>query len=347
MEQATETTVCTGLPADTYDRYVLGLLDGQERAHVDKQVEQQCPACISGVQRSMNLWLVFANTMEQAEPAADFRARLVRIAELSNKVLTVPKRHRSLREPTILISSLVIIGLVLATLLVFTFLAGAQSSRSDAQRAANELARLQRESAENLVNLQQEREINKNLIGKRQAPNETALREQKLEQQLLKTQADLQLAQESIKRDSQRTTENSTIVTALANPGVKLLTFKTTEGATSPAYAFVIENSKVVFVASKLPAPSDAQHQYQLWLVRKDEPKFVSAGVFMSSEDKPVVVTYDQDKEVITSLIGILVTEEPLSGSNTPSTVRVLETPGVSAVATPPAPPPAEKEKEN
>lgn len=334
MDQAsTESTTCTGFPADTYDRYVLGLLDSQERASVDQQIERQCPACISGVQRSMNLWLVFANTMDHVEPAADFRARLVRIAELSNRVLTVPKRHRGVREPAILISSLVVISLILGTLLVFTWIAGRQSSISDAERATNELARIQNESAANLVELEQQKLINNTLQSQHQPPALLADKQQKLEDQLRKAQAEAQQYKDVIQRDSQRTTENSTLVTALASPGVKLLTFKTSEGATSTAYAFVVENSKVIFVASNLPAPTG---QYQLWLVRKEDPKFVSAGIFSSSDDKPVVVTYDQDKEVITSLVGLLVTEEPTNGSSTPLGTRVLETPGVSAISTPP-----------
>ena len=136
----TEVVACSGYPADTYDRYVLGLLNPDERFQLDRRIEQKCPDCISGVQRSMNLWLVFANSLEQTEPAADFRARLVRIAELSNRVLTVPKRHRRVREPAILISSLVVICLILVTLLIFTYIAGRQSARMDSERTTNQFA---------------------------------------------------------------------------------------------------------------------------------------------------------------------------------------------------------------
>ena len=45
----------------------------------------------------MNLWLVFAETLENAEPSEDFRGRIVRIAELSRKVLTFPK-NSAVRE---------------------------------------------------------------------------------------------------------------------------------------------------------------------------------------------------------------------------------------------------------
>lgn len=330
MDQAsTESTTCTGLPSDTYDRYVLGLLDSQERAIVEQQIEQGCPACTSGVQRSMNLWLVFANTLEHVEPAADFRARLVRIAELSNRVLTVPKRYRGVREPAILISSLIVICLILAALLIFTWLAGQQSSQLDAQRATNELGRMQHESAQNYVELHAQLEKNRLLESKQRSSGAALDIQQKLEDQLTKAQAEVQQYRNILQRDSQRTIDNSALVTALSSPGVKLMRFKNAEGAAATACAFVIENSKVIFVASNLAAPSE-EHRYQLWLVRKEEPKFVSAGVFSTSEDKSVVVTYDEDKEVISGVAGILVTEEPVNGNASPSGTKIMET-----VATP------------
>jgi hypothetical protein len=73
--------------------------------------------------------------------------------------------------------------------------------------------------------------------------------------------------------------------------------------------------------------------------VRKDEPRFVSAGVFSVTDERPVVVTYDQDKDAISSLAGLLVTEEEIKGNySTPSAARVLETPGAAAAAAVAAP---------
>ena len=57
---------CAGFTSDTYDRYVLGLLEEPDRSQLESQIQQQCPACLTGVQRSMNLWLVFAETLENA-----------------------------------------------------------------------------------------------------------------------------------------------------------------------------------------------------------------------------------------------------------------------------------------
>src|SRR3954449_11477445 len=98
---------CAGLPADAYDRYVLGLLDEPERSQLEADIQAQCPACLHGVQRSMNLWLVFASTLEKEDLSADFRARLARIAELSRKVLTLPKSSKLQGRVTVLTSTMI------------------------------------------------------------------------------------------------------------------------------------------------------------------------------------------------------------------------------------------------
>jgi hypothetical protein len=160
--------------------------------------------------------------------------------------------------------------------------------------------------------------------------------------QIQQYQAQLQTYENSVKRDKERTENNSTLVNALETPGVKLLTFKPVEGVSSAAYAsvtayaFVIENSKVLFVASKMPAPPE-QRQFQLWLVRKSDHHFVSLGVFTPRPDSPAVVTYEE-KGIIGDLGGLLVTEEQSTGGTDPSDNKVLETPAASAPAVPPTP---------
>jgi len=336
---------CAGFAADTYDRYVLGLLDSAERRNVDRELEQQCPACVAGIQRSINLWLVFAGSLQQVEPAADFRARLIRIAELSNRVLTVPKRYK--RKPAILASSLVVIGLVLAMLLLFTFLAGKQSAQLDIQSLKTEIANLHSESDENQAKLQEESgRRNKEAQARLSHPAPPGAprqnQEDLLRAQIQQYQAQLQALNDSMDRDRERNSNNSTLVSALENPGVKLLTFKIAEGPSSAAYAgvtayaFVIENAKVLFVASKMPPPQDS-HQYQLWLLRKSDHHFVSLGLFTAQSEVPAVVTYD-DKETIADMAGLLVTDEPADGSKEPSDTMVLETPGAAGI---PAPAPA------
>jgi anti-sigma-K factor RskA len=348
LEQlSSESNACAGFPADTYDRYVLGLLDSAERASVEKELQQQCPACIAGVQRSVNLWLVFAGSLAQVEPSADFRARLIRIAELSNRILTVPKHYR--RKPVILFSSLVVIGIVLGVLLVFTFLAGKQSSNLDFQSLKSQLANVHSEADESQRQLEEESERNKAFQAQlNQHPNSSGSLKQVQDElvkalaQIQRDQAELRTLNDSVERDKQRANENSTLVTALQNPGARMLTFKVADGsaaaayATVSAYAFVIENSRILFVASKMP-PLPDQHVYQLWMIRKSDHHFVSLGVFSSKADVPAVVTYeDSNRETIPDLASLTVTDEAAStGSADPSDTRVIETPGAAAVPTP------------
>jgi|GEM_PF-2075516 len=321
---------CSGYPPDTYDRYVLGLLNEHERAQLDLRIEQQCPNCLSGVQRSMNLWLVFANSLEQTEPAADFRARLVRIADLSNRILTVPKRHRRVREPAILISSLVVICLIVLTLVIFTWFSGRQSAHMDAERANAELQRLTLDFTQKQVTVQQQTDQIHAMGQKLNSSGPfTVAKEKQLTDSLSKAEAAVQQYRDIIARDSQQTADNSLLLSALSSPGVKLLTFSNAEGVSSSAYALVVVNSKIVFVASKLTPPAD-QKQYQLWLIRKDEAPAVSVGVFSPAADKASVLTYNDDKESIANLAGLAITEEPVNGSSAPTGPRLFETAGLT-----------------
>lgn len=321
---STEVPSCAGFAPDTYDRYVLGLLAPPERAAIDRQIERECPVCLSGVQRSMNLWLAFAGSLQQTEPSADFHARLVRIAELSNRVLTVPKRSRRIHEPAILIWSLIVTCLIVVILLVFTWRAGRQSARLDELRANNELQRLTEQLSDNEARINQQAQHLEAL--EKQTPP-TDFREK-----LSKAQAEAEQYREHLERNRQRTAESDNLLKALTSPGARLLTFRNADGAFSTANAFVIEDSKLIFIASNLPPPL-AEHQYQLWLVRKDEPRFVSAAVFSVIPNEPVVVTYSEDKDAIANLTGLFVTEESLDGSKDPTSKRVLETPGAASTA--------------
>ncbi len=282
------------------------------------------------------MWLVFASSLQHTEPSADFRARLVRIAELSNRVLTVPKRQRSVREPAILMPSLIVICLIVVTVLIFTWIAGRQSAHLDEQRANAELQRLTEElSNEEVVESQQQQRLEALTEKQQPATPVTEKLRTDLEAKLSKAQAEAEQFREHIETDRQRAEANRILLNALTSPGAKLFTFRNAEGSPAAANAFVTENSKVIFVASNLPAPS-AEHQYHLWIVRKDEERPVSAAVFSVPTNDPVVVTYSEDKEALANLGGLFVTQEPLDGSAEPSGKRVLETQVVAAQA--PAP---------
>ena len=329
---------CNGFPADTYDRYVLGLLDEHERAQIEDQIEQQCSVCLRGVQRSMNLWLVYATTLDNAEPSADFRARLVRIADLSKRVLTFPKRARSLNEPRILVSSLLVICVALGILLVLTWFAGRYSGQMEASRATAEFELIVRENGRYKLELDQERERNR-LLSQKPTPasglaNDKQLND--LRQALSAAEAELTQLHADNDRSSKMRDDTSRILQALSRNGARLLQLKETESAaaTTPppvAYAIVVENSQMIFVASNLQPPQQGL-QYQIWMLRKEDPKVVSAGLVTVDDKKKAVAYYDADAANISGIVAIEVTEEPGQGSEAPTGPKILESAAPTAV---------------
>lgn len=324
---------CAGLSADAYDRYVLGLLDEPERSQLETDIQEQCPACLRGVQRSMNLWLVFASTLENEEPSADFRARLVRIAELSRKVLTFPKNSNLQGRITILTSTLIIMAAMLSALLLATWYAGRQSIRLETQPVTADLDRLVQQVATDHIQLQEE--IQKRMAAERQisSSGRSAIGQaSRLQQSLVRSQAEAQEYKTVIAHDSQLSSDNTRLIGMLNSPGARLKPMRGGEGTgNAVAYVLLIEKSKLVFVGSNLPKPSK-DHQFQLWLHRKEEPKFVSAGVFTPDEKNHAVVEYTE-ASLLSEISFVAITEEPTGGSSAPTTAGLFET-----GAGPPAP---------
>jgi anti-sigma-K factor RskA len=318
--------VCSGFPADAYDRYVLGLLEEPERSQLEAQIQDQCPECIRAVQRSMNLWLVFATTLENAEPSADFRARLIRIAELSRKILTFPKNSGVRERTNILTSTLIVICAALAVLLLTTWYAGRQSLRLDSQPASADINRLAQQLATAQIELKKESAKRTQVENQLNSSGQAALGQvEKMKQTLSESQATEQQYKEIIERDRAQMRENTSLIEALASGGARLLVFKSVEGAAkgTVAYALVINNAKLVFIGSNLPK-LEADHQFQLWLVRKEDPKYVSAGVFAPDDHNRAVVRYDE-AALISAVSELTITEEPTGGSSGPTGPKLLE----------------------
>jgi anti-sigma-K factor RskA len=317
---------CSGFPADAYDRYVLGLLEEPERSQLEAQIQDQCPECIRAVQRSMNLWLVFAATLENAEPSADFRARLIRIAELSRKVLTFPKNSGVRERTSVLTSTLIVICAAIAVLLLTTWYAGRQSLRLDSQPASADVNRLAQELATTQIQLKKETAQRTQVENQLNSSGQGALGQvEKIKQALSESQATEQQYKAIIERDRAQMRENTSLVEALATGGARLLVFKSVEGAAKGvvAYALVINNTKLVFIGSNLPK-LEAGRQFQLWLVRKEDPKYVSAGVFAPDNHDRVVVRYDE-AALISAVSELTITEEPTGGSSGPTGPKLLE----------------------
>ncbi len=323
---------CAGLPADVYDRYVLGLLDEPERSQLETEIQEQCPLCLRGVQRSMNLWLVFASTLENEEPSEDFRARLVRIAELSRKVLTFPKSSKLRGRITILSSTLIIMAAMLCVLLLATWYAGRQSIRLDTQPVSADLDRLAHQVANDRIRLQEE--IQKRVEAEKQlgSSGRSAIGQaSQLKQSLNQSQAEAQEYKTVIARDSQLTSDNARLISMLNSAGAKLLPMRGGEGTSGAvAYVLMIDKSKLVFVGSNLPKP-EPDHQFQIWLHRKEEPKVVSAGVFSPDDKNHAVVEYTEGS-LLSEISFVAITQEPTGGSSAPTSPRLFDTsPGAAA----------------
>jgi anti-sigma-K factor RskA len=316
---------CSGFPADAYDRYVLGLLEEPERSQLEAQIQDQCPECIRSVQRSMNLWLVFATTLENAEPSADFRARLIRIAELSRKVLTFPKNSGVRERTSVLTSTLIVICAALAVLLLTTWYAGRQSLRLDSQPASADINRLAQQLAAAQIQLKEETAKRLQVEDQLNSSGKAALGQvEKMKQALSESQATEQQYKAIIDRDREQMRENTSLVSALATGGARLLVFKNMEsgGKATVAYA-LISNARLIFVGANLPK-LETGHQFQLWLIRKEEPKYVSAGAFVPDDQNRAVLLYDE-AALIPAVSQLTVTEEPTGGSSTPTGAKLME----------------------
>jgi anti-sigma-K factor RskA len=316
---------CAGFTSDTYDRYVLGLLEEPDRSQVETQIQEQCPACLTGVQRSMNLWLVFAETLENAEPSEDFRGRIVRIAELSRKVLTFPKNSAVRERTAVSISTLLIICVVMSFLLVATWYAARASSRMEGQVPTADLERLAHEVANNQLKLDQEIEKRRQLETQLDSASPASVPQpKKTDDTLSKAQALIEQQKTEIARNEQI----KNVLEAFAHTGARLLPMKASEAAGKGiGYAVLAEKWRLVFVGSNVPKPSD-EHTFQLWILRKESPtetSTVSAGVFTPPDSGACVVYFDNGA-LLSNVTGVLVTEEPIDGKyEKPSGPKLFE----------------------
>jgi len=318
---------CAGYNSDTYDRYVLGLLEEPDRSQLEVQIQEQCPACLTGVQRSMNLWLVFAETLENAEPSEDFRGRIVRIAELSRKVLTFPKNSAVRERSSVPISTLVIICAVTCILLVATWYAARDSVRIDRPPAlAFDTEHPPQNMADGPYKLDQDSSRRSKSANDTDGSGKaTAVKLKQTEDSLLKAQAEVAQVRNELDRKKEQITGSTNLLSTFARTGARLLPMKATEAAGKGlAYAVFAQNSGLVFVGSNLPRPSQ-DHTFELWILRKEEPTAVSAGVFIPSDNGPWVVQY-HEASLLSSVIGFVVTEEAIQGEYTkPTGPKIFE----------------------
>lgn len=219
---------------------------------------------------------------------------------------------------------------MIGLLLLATWHAGQESAQLDEQRLRAELNHLRETVASTQLQLDHERAKAETVDRPAKTSMSQAASELQttLRQQLLKAQAEANQYKAILEREQQSYVNNSRLLRALSSPGAHLLPMKGLEtAADSTAYALVVENSRVVFVASNLPKLPSGR-QFQLWLVRKQDPKIVSAGLFISDDTNKAMMEFD-DGSVVSDISILEVTDEPEGGSETPTGNKILET-GVS-----------------
>jgi anti-sigma-K factor RskA len=144
-----------------------------------------------------------------------------------------------------------------------------------------------------------------------------------LRQQLLQSQAEANQYKEVIELEQNALLQNTKLLSALSSPGAHLLPMKGADIAVdTTAYALIVESSRMVFVASNLPKLSEGR-QYQLWVLRRQEPKLVSAGVFTPDEGHRALMDFGEPS-VLSDIAEVDVTDEPAGGSEKPTGDKVM-----------------------
>lgn len=255
--------------------------------------------------------------------SAHLRAGLTRVVQLGEKTIA----NRSGEGIAVGWWLLLPVGAVLTVLLVATWHAGQQSGQLDGQHLSAEIDLLTQKIASNQLELEAERKKNAELEQALKAtgknPNLGLVTQ--LRQQLLQAQADANQYKTILEREHQESSETQMLIEALSLPGARLLPMKISQaGGDCKAYALLAANGRLVLIASRLPVLPETK-QFQLWVLRKQEPKVVSAGVFNGDENRHVLMTFD-DPSTLMDMLQLKATEEPQGGSSEPMGEEIFET---------------------
>lgn len=214
--------------------------------------------------------------------------------------------------------------LITAAFIVAGWYEGHRSGTLQQRRWASELLQLTQELAATKLAYETERkQLQAATAALRSSGKDGALqREQQLRRQLLRTQADAEACKEIIDRQQLSLASQLSMISTLAQRNVKLLPMKGSDtAASSIAYAVLVPNTKLIFVGSDLPELSPDK-QLQLWLIRKQQPKLVSAGVVTPTRRTAVLQL--SNPALVSEIDSIAVTEEPFGGSPAPTGPKLL-----------------------
>jgi hypothetical protein len=225
---------------------------------------------------------------------------------------------------------------VLVAVGLATWFAGVQYGRLRNQQAVSEATDVQRSATKLRVELNQQQSTNRALETalKTAGTDEAARQMEAMRRQILRLQAQVDQFQSSTDLDRQLLNDNAQLMNALSTPGVRLLPLHGVESAAkSVAYALIAANREVIFVASSLPNP-DPEHDFQLWIARKEDPKLISGGVFSPDESQRAIVRFSA-ADLTSEIVSLEVTEEPLGGSEAPTGPRLFTSIAAAETADP------------
>lgn len=314
---------CQGYPPLQYDLYVLGLLNPAEAHIVHDHVESQCSACLSGVRRSSRLWGSFTAAPKDVEPASSVREQL---HSINPPILTFPSRPGAEHHPWVpkwMQATLAVAGAVLLTLC--GWYAGHTSGSIDHQRLITRVAQSEEELSSSKVQAQRQQQQTDRVRAALAAMGQTELVDEvtSLQSRLRQSEAEAAQYKALLERSGQRSDEKADLLVLLSSPHVRLIPLQSSLPASGTlAYALVVPDSKLAFVASDLAALPNGR-EYQLWLISGSGAKPSSAGVFVPDESGNAYVQVDEG-QVISNPESLAVTEEPAGGSQSPTGVRVL-----------------------
>jgi anti-sigma-K factor RskA len=316
-----DSMTCEGLAAESYDLYVAGSAGEDVRREIDAHLDQNCPACLRGVKRSLALWTAYAGSMETVDPSTGLRSRLISLASVTGRMRafrTRPPRPGYGLYGVLAASVAVLVGLgAWYAGVQYANLRGQQvvSELSDAQQSATELrAKLDAE-----ILRRQQLEIERKKAGEPDAAGQLLA----ARQQVVRLQAEVNQYQDVIDRERRAMGDNLRLVTLLSSSGLRMIALHGQEAASGTvAYSFVLEGKKLVLLAYRLPKPPTGK-EYQLWLVRKADPKVVSGGTFNPEDSDRAIVEFSND-QLVSELAAVAVTAEPLGGSEGPTGPKLL-----------------------
>ncbi|MDE3198138.1 MAG: anti-sigma factor, partial [Acidobacteriota bacterium] len=117
------------------------------------------------------------------------------------------------------------------------------------------------------------------------------------------------------RRRADRSTEIASLVTS---PQLRIVPLRGTERTPDAEGRVLISgNSRMVFVASGMPAPPP-NRTYQLWIIRSGQPAIASAGTFAPGTDRRAILQL-ADASLLRNVTAFAVTDEPVGGSAQPT----------------------------